>query len=212
MEKKILPIISVGLLVCQSVMKGSLNRAANPEGNVNNGNANTESNQANGSANKPQTNYKDKKENNMGKEYTVPGIALNEFISRRYQIGFKYPRGWSKNPRYEDKYEGESGFFEVSDFSGNGRNIDEAVKQQINEPYKPYGNNPTVRNFTVDGQPARVIYPSTDQNEFYKDRDAALVVQYKEPLVIGDNQYNYVVIWATKEYIPLIMSTFKFVK
>ena len=145
------------------------------------------------------------------KEFTVPGILLDEFISRRYKISFKYPRSWSKNPRYEDKYEGPTGFFEVSTFSGIGEDIDAAVKQQINETYQPYGSNPTVRNFIVDGQPARVIYPSKDQSAFFKDRDAALVVQYKEPITIDGVPYKYVVIWTNKEYIPLIMSTFKFV-
>lgn len=151
-----------------------------------------------------------REETNM--EYVVPGIALNEFVSPRYKISFKYPRGWSKNPRYEDKYEGETGFFEVGDFSGVGNNIDEAVNQDINEPYKPYGSNPVIRKFVVDGQPARVIYPSSDQSDFYKDRDAAIIVQYPEPITIDGKPFNYVIIWASKDYIPLIVSTLKFVK
>ena len=145
------------------------------------------------------------------KEFTMPGILLDEFVSNRYKISFKYPRSWSKNPRYADKYEGTTGFFEISDFSGIGEDIDAAVKQQINEDYKPYGSNPIVRNFIVDGQPARVIYPSDDQSPFFKDRDAALVVQYKEPITIDGVPYKYVVIWTNKEYIPLIISTFKFI-
>lgn len=144
-------------------------------------------------------------------EFIIPGIALNEFVSTRYRVKFKYPKSWNKNPRYEDKYEGETGFFEVGTFEGTD-DIDAAVKEQINEYYKPYGSNPTVRNFIVDGQPARVIYPSEDQAEFYKDRDAAIVIKYPEPITIDGQQFDYVVIWVTKEYVPLIISTFKFVK
>lgn len=144
-------------------------------------------------------------------EFIIPGIALNEFVSARYKVNFKYPKSWNKNPRYEDKYEGETGFFEVDTFEGTN-DIDAAVKEQINEYYKPYGSNPTVRSFIVDGQPAKVIYPSEDQAEFYKDRDAAIVIKYPEPITIDGQQFDYVVIWVTKEYVPLIISTFKFVK
>lgn len=145
-------------------------------------------------------------------ESIVPGMVLNEFVSNKYKISFKYPKSWRKNPRYEDKYEGENGFFEISDFTGIGKNIDEAVKEEINEIYKPYGNNPTIRKFIVDGQPARVIYPSGDQSQFYKDRETAIVVEYPEPIVINGQKYDYVVIWANREFVPLIISTFKFVK
>jgi len=145
-------------------------------------------------------------------EFTIPGIALNEFVSAKYRIGFRYPKSWNKNPRYPDKYEGETGFFEVGDFAGTGENIDAAVKEQVDEYYKPYGSNPTIRNFIVDGQPARVIYPSADQSEFYKDRDVAIVVKYPEPITVEDKKYSYVVIWVTKEYAPLIISTLRFVQ
>lgn len=144
-------------------------------------------------------------------EVIQPGILLNQFTSKEYKVSFKYPKGWVENPRYEDKYEGKDGFFEVGAFAGVGETIDEAVKMQIDEPYKPYGNNPVVRSFTADGQPARVIYPSDDQSDFYKDRDTAIVVQYPEPIKIDDKIFDFVVIWTLKEYVPLILSTFKFV-
>lgn len=140
-----------------------------------------------------------------------PGIALSEFVSDRYKISFKYPKEWKRNPRYDDKYEGTSGFFEVGDFSGIGENIDEAVKMQVNEAYKPYGTNPTIRRFMVDGQPARVIYAADDQSEFYNDREAAIVVQYPQEVMIDNKPYDYVVIWISQEYVPLVLSTFKFI-
>ena len=149
---------------------------------------------------------------NQQQEFIVPGIPLNEFVSIRYRVSFKYPKGWQKNPRYEDKYEGSTGFFEVGDFAGVGEDIDAAVNEQINEYYKPYGSNPTVRSFIVDGQPARVIYPSEDQPDFYKDREVAIVIQYPEPITIEGREYSYVVVWVTREYAPLIINTFKFIK
>lgn len=151
-------------------------------------------------------------QNQQQEEFIVPGIPLNEFVSNRYKVSFKYPRGWQRNPRYEDKYEGTTGFFEVGDFAGIGEDIDAAVNEQINEYYKPYGSNPTVRSFIVDGQPARVIYPSSDQPDFYKDREVAIVIKYPQSITIEGREYDYVVVWVTKEYAPLILSTFKFIQ
>ena len=145
-------------------------------------------------------------------EFIIPGIALNEFVSDRYKVSFRYPKGWEKNPRYEDKYEGETGFFEIDAFEGVSGDIDETVKQEINEYYKPYGSNPTIRSFVVDGQPARVIYPSEDQSDFFKDRDAGIIIKYPEPITISGQKYDFVNIWVTKDYVPLILSTFKFIK
>lgn len=139
-----------------------------------------------------------------------PGMELSDFTSNKYNISFKYPKEWSKNPRYEDKYEGTNGFFEVGDFSGIGDTIDAAVKDQIDEDYKPYGSNPVVRSFVVDGEPARVIYPSSDQQAFYRDRDIAIVVQYPRPIMVDGQQYDYVVIWTNRENVSLILSTLKF--
>lgn len=183
MDKKIIPIIGLGTLVASYIVKGN-----------------------------DQSSVRGKRSENSIQEVIIPGMVLDEFVSTRYQVSFKYPTDWVKNPRYADKYEGNTGFFEIGDFSGIGEDIDQAVQQQINEAYQPYGSNPTVRNFVVDGQPARVIYPSEDQSSFFSDREVAIVVQYKAPIIIDDQPYKYVVVWTDKEHVPLILSTFKFIE
>lgn len=135
---------------------------------------------------------------------------LDDYISDEYGVTFKYPSSWNKNPRYENKYEGRSGFFEVSGFEGNGNNIDAAVQEQINEPYMPYGSNPTIRRLTVDGQPAREIIPSEDQGKLISDRDVALVVQYKTPIIVEGTSYPYLIIWTNRENLPLITRSLRF--
>lgn len=183
MNPKTISMIGLGLLAYEGIFNNMRNRA--------------------------ETNEVNKEE--QTEEFVIPGVLLNEFISSRYKISFKYPKAWVKNPRYQEKYEGKTGFFEITDFSGQGSNIDQIVNQLINEPDRPYGTNPTVKNLVVDGQPARLIYPSADQNQFINDREVALVVQYKNPDVIQGMAYPYVIVWATREYMPLIASTFKFI-
>lgn len=183
MDKKIIPIIGLSTLAVNYLVRNSNQSVTKGERNE-----------------------------NSVQEVIIPGMMLDEFVSTRYQVSFKYPKDWVKNPRYADKYEGTTGFFEIGDFSGIGENIDQAVQQQINEAYQPYGSNPTVRSFVVDGQPARVIYPSEDQSNFYNDREVAIVIQYRSPITINGEPYKYVVIWTDKDHVSLILSTFKFIE
>lgn len=163
----------------------------------------------------PKSNKMNKREGAPLEEGPLSNIInsrLNDFISDEYGISFKYPASWNKNPRYENKYEGASGFFEVSGFEGASNNIDEAVQEQINEPYLPYGTNPTIRRLTIDGQPAREIIPSEDQGELITDRDVALVVQYRTPIIINGVPYQYLIIWTTRDNLPLIIRSLKFIQ
>lgn len=202
MDKKLATMIGVGICACSKLMQDKdhkLTRAAS----YNENNANEAMGPGPVISISPA---------GGGSPVNINNVPLDEFESERYRISFKYPRGWRRNPRYEDKYEGKTGFFEVTDFESNQDNIDAATKQEISEPYSPFGSNPTVINVTVEGQPARIIYPSSDQSSYFKDRDAALIVQYPTPIKIDDKYYPFVIIWATREYIPLIASTLRFVR
>ncbi len=137
---------------------------------------------------------------------------LDDYISDAFGITFKYPASWNKNPRYEDKYEGKSGFFEVSGYESNKDNIDSAVQEEIDEPYMPYGSKPTIKKLIVDGQPAREIIPSADQGDIITDRDTALVVQYKTPVTVEGKTYPYLIIWTNKDNLPLIIRSLKFIQ
>ncbi len=146
-------------------------------------------------------------------EFVLPDSpAFSTFISNKYKISFKYPSEWVKNPRYIDKYEGKTGYFEVSDLSSNEGTLDEVTQHEINLPYKPYGSTPQITRLTVDGSPARLIYPSADQIKPLSDREAALIVQYKTPLTIEGSTYPYVIIWSDRIHMPLIIKTFKFIE
>ncbi|WP_054740043.1 hypothetical protein [Cellulosilyticum ruminicola] len=163
----------------------------------------------------PKVSKHDKRESeflDQGMISNMSNARLDNFISEDYGVIFKYPASWNKNPRYDNKYEGIGGFFEVAGFEGNSNNIDSAIQEQINEAYKPYGSNPMVRKLTIDGQPAREIIPSEDQGTLIKDREAALVVQYKNPMIINGVPYQYIIIWTNRENLPLIIKTFKFMQ
>lgn len=148
--------------------------------------------------------------NQSGMNMSDNNQDLSDYISNQYGITFEYPSDWRRNPRYENKYEGANGFFEVSGFEATSNNIDNAIMEQIDEAYKPYGSMPSVERLTVAGQPARQIISSEDQGEIITDRDAALVVQYRRPVTIANKRYQYVVVWTTRENMPLLIRTFRF--
>ena len=131
------------------------------------------------------------------------------FRSPLYDITFKYPANWVKNSNYEERYDGPNGFFEVSDLESFGRPIDQVVKQEIDIPIKPYGTNPEVTATELDGEPARIIMPSADQQKVF-DREVAVIVKNKRPVSESSGIYDYTVIWTNKDNLQNLLDSFKF--
>lgn len=135
--------------------------------------------------------------------------AYKDFTSPLYNITFKYPAHWNKNPYYEERYDGPDGFFEVAELESFGRPIDEVVKREIDIPIRPYGTSPNVKVIELDGEPARVIIPSSDQKPVF-DREIAILVKNKKPVIENSGVYDYTVIWTDKNHVQEIVDTFKF--
>lgn len=137
------------------------------------------------------------------------GEGYKQFKSELYDISFKYPADWTKNPNYEERYDGPGGFVEVAEIEAYNRPINVVVQQEINTPIKPFGMNPKVMDVDLDGQPARVIIPSADQNKVF-DREVAIIVKNKKPVIEGQERYDYTIIWTDKANLENILNSFKF--
>lgn len=135
--------------------------------------------------------------------------GYKNFRSSLYGITFKYPEAWVKNPNYEERYDGPSGFFEVSELESFGRPIDKVVQQEIDIPIKPYGTRPEVTSLELDGEPARIIIPSSDQQKVF-DREVAIVVKNKKPVSESKEIYDYTIIWTDRANVQTILDSFKF--
>lgn len=152
-------------------------------------------------------NQHDRKDYSRGE---VKAPQYKAYNSSMYDITFEYPAGWTQNKNYSGRYEGEGGFFEVADITGIGRDINQVTEQEIDSPIHPYGTNPKVEAFTLDGEPARLIIPSPDQEKIF-GREVALIVKNKKPVVEGQEEYDYTIIWSDMENISHIIQTFKFI-
>ncbi|MGL4344545.1 MAG: hypothetical protein ACRCTE_05045 [Cellulosilyticaceae bacterium] len=139
----------------------------------------------------------------------VDANGYKTFSSDYYDVSFKYPADWVKDPHYKERYGGESGYFELSEIETFGKTLDEVVKQEVKGTFKPYGNNPTIEKVMLDGEEGRLIIPSGDQAACF-DKETALIVRNKKPVVLNGEKYDYLVIWADQNHMDEIIASFKF--
>ena len=135
---------------------------------------------------------------------------LQQFKSDLYGVTFKYPASWTKNLSYVERYDGPGGFVEVAEIEAYGRPIDEVAKQETDTPIKPFGSNPKIIDLELDGRPARIIVPSADQNKVF-ERELAIIIENKQPIIEGQDFYDYTIIWTNKDNLETILNSFKFV-
>lgn len=131
------------------------------------------------------------------------------YISENYRISLKYPSHWSVNLNYNDRFEGNDGFFQLGAITGGNMSIDEVAKSDALHELNPYGSEPQILNRTISGQEARLILPSTDQAEDMHNQ-AGLIVRYPEALNIGGSTYHFFILWADKAHIERIGNTLTF--
>lgn len=142
----------------------------------------------------------------------IKNINLSDwknYNSEEYFISLKYPSNWKLNNSYSNRFDGNDGFFQLSASSGSDLSIDQVVNFSIKHKYKPYGSNPHIKNFKIQGQDARLIFPSPDQpKEIYGQVE--LIVKYPKPVVKDNETYYYLILWADAEHIEEISKTLKF--
>lgn len=135
---------------------------------------------------------------------------LDTYSNPQYKVTFNYPASWNLIGGYDyDRYEGANGFFGVSGIGGETLTLDEATKNAYSHPLLPYGEHPVIEKIKVDGQPAKLILPSEDQDPSMKNQ-AELIVEYPVPVVIAGNTYKFFVLWADKDNIRAIIPTITF--
>jgi hypothetical protein len=132
--------------------------------------------------------------------------AWATYADPSYQITLRYPSSWQFVPGYGIKYAGPDGFFQLSGISGPSASIDEIAEGEAYHKLSPYGSQPTIESLEVDGQPARFILPSADQPTAMAGQ-SALIVQLPQPIDVGSDTYDYLVLWSDEEHIQQIFET-----
>ncbi len=135
--------------------------------------------------------------------------GLRKYTSHPFRVSLQYPAGWQPLPGYEERYSGTEGFFALSAINGEGLTMDEICQLESEHHLRPYGTQPTIERLQVQGQKARLIWPSEDQAENMRDQ-AALIIQHPRPVEISGHVYRYFVLWADKDHMQQLANTLKF--
>jgi hypothetical protein len=138
-------------------------------------------------------------------------VNTKSYVSKMYKVSLSYNKNWKQNTQYDIRFEGKTGFFQMSAISGDVLNIDEVANNEANHILKPYGGSPNVSKMTIQGQEARLIIPSEDQPKEYKHQ-AELIVMYPNAVTINGNKYSYFVLNADKNDIVEIANSIKFLQ
>lgn len=134
-----------------------------------------------------------------------------QYVNYEYGISLQYDSTWERDDRYMDRFGGENGFFQINAFDGEAMDIDQVANHQVSHQLVPYGSNPTITALNIDGQEARLIIPSEDQEKEF-DNQAELIVTYPKPKKIRSEEYYYFILYADKYNIENIAKTIEFIK
>ncbi|TCL70976.1 LysM domain-containing protein [Hydrogenispora ethanolica] len=142
----------------------------------------------------------------IGEQICIPKRRLI-YTNRQFGVVLLYPAGWQRVS--DERYEGSSGFFQVSAAGSGITSLEEMCRNEAFQNLKPYGSNPTVNRTTVDGQEACSILPSSDQPAEMKQQ-AAVIVRYPRPVEISGQTYNFFVLWADRNHLNGLAATLEF--
>jgi TolB protein len=124
------------------------------------------------------------------------------YSSNTYNVSFSYPADWQPTAGFTtDRFEGESGFFEVST-AGTGTllTVSDIVGNKAQNGVSPYGTAPSIKTIKIDGEEAELVLPSADADPALKGQ-AVLVVLYPEPVTVATTTYEYFVLFADQYHI-----------
>lgn len=140
----------------------------------------------------------------------TPVVA--RYTNYAYSVNLRYPPEWRPVGGYSyDRYEGETGFFGISAGGIDDISIDQMANNEAKHPLRPYGTDPYIQRLMIDGQEARLVLPSPDQDPSMKGQ-AVLIVEYPVPVMIGSQPYRFFVFWADRANIQDIASSITFVR
>jgi len=125
----------------------------------------------------------------------------------QYGVTFQYPNHWQRSDRYTDiEFEGPDGSVQVD--ASEGSSLKTICRGAANHKMKPYGEHPHIQFLKVHDLPACIVWPSADQGAPHL---AELIVEYPSPITIKGDRYSYMVMYADKDHIRLILNTFHFI-
>lgn len=130
------------------------------------------------------------------------------YTSQTYRVTLEYPATWQWVAGEEERHAGVDGFFLLAAVSG-GASLDQVCDGEAHHVLQPYGSQPTIERAAVAGQEACWIFPSPDQPAGMNGQ-AALIVRYPQRVWLGQEPYEFVILWADQAHIQDMGATLGF--
>ena len=139
-----------------------------------------------------------------------PASSTKQYNSSTYGVTLSYPSNWKPTRGYQERFSGADGFFQLLGLSSPQRStIQNVCNDELNHKLNPYGTRPQVQRLQIQGRPACLILPSSDQDRTL-ERMATLIVRYPTPIRLNGENYNHLMLAADKEHIRQIANGVRF--
>ncbi len=140
----------------------------------------------------------------------VPPTPMTTYTSAQLGILLQYPAAWQATESGDYLFAGDDGFFNVTRSDSKTQTAKDAciAEEEANKKDHRYGQKPTLRLLTIEGQPACMLTPSEDQPED-KGGLTFMVVQY--PTQSGQLQ-GLLQLWADQQHIRGLGGSLKFIE
>ncbi len=151
----------------------------------------------------------------LGSAARAADDSWQTYIDNNYKVSLRFPREWKKDPLYYDRpYFGVErhpgslarGFFQLDAMASESDTPEQVCRGETQHVLKPFGANASIRSMEVDGQPACLIWPSEDQGAPW---DAAVFINYPQPVEIAGQRYNILMLDADRNYILELVRTIR---
>ncbi len=143
--------------------------------------------------------------------------ALSVYKNTPLRVALSYPSLWAAERSYgtiQDtplRYSGPEGFFAVNVAGDATVDLESVAEKEAFQQREPYGSEPAITSLTVAGRSARLIMPSDDQAERFREQ-AAIIVPFTTPIEVKGNIYGYLLLRSNQQYLRTIASTLTFLK
>ena len=133
-----------------------------------------------------------------------------------YMITIEYPENWKAvKTDYiiegePTRYEGKDGFFQMGAIMEEDLPIEEIASNEAYNELNLYGNNPKIKEETINNNEFVFIFPSSDQSAEMNNQ-ACFIIKYPQMVKIADKRYHYFMLQADKRYIRNIAKSLYFI-
>ena len=138
-------------------------------------------------------------------------VAWTILSNSSLKVTLRHPTNWRPEAGEGQgdsptRVSGEDGFLSITCIGQPDATIDIVAANQAGHRLRPFGERPSIEGMLIQGQEARLIVPSADQQASM----AMLIVRYPRPVDVSGSTCQFFALSASAEHIRAISHTLRF--